>query len=134
MSVGRERLYDIWYNMQRRCYDPLCQYYPWYGGRGIEICFEWVENFDAFYDWATSNKYSDDLEIDRIDNDGDYAPYNCRWVTRQENCQNKSNNIKIEIDGVEYPTIMLLAKSFNVSPTTIYTRYKKGKRGYDLVK
>jgi len=71
--------------MKQRCYNPNNRSYKTYGGRGIKVCDEWRDNFMAFHDWAIANGYEEGLTIDRIDNDGDYEPNNCRWITLQEN-------------------------------------------------
>lgn len=95
-GMSGTRLYRTWYTIRRRCYEEKFKYYYNYGGRGIKVCDEWRNSFEAFRDWAFATGYSDDLFIDRIDNDGDYSPYNCRFVTRSVNTQNtrliKSNN------------------------------------------
>jgi hypothetical protein len=82
------RLYCIWTAMKSRCQNPKKLAYASYGGRGITVCDEW-QRFIPFMEWALTNGYRDDLECDRINNDGPYAPDNCRWVTRTENQRNK---------------------------------------------
>ena len=76
------RLYNIWRDIKRRTLNPKNKQYNDYGGRGITICDEWKNDVKSFYDWAMSNGYSDELSIDRIDNDGGYYPENCRWTTK----------------------------------------------------
>lgn len=79
------RLYNTWSAMRERCYAPRKQNYKYYGGRGITVCDEWKDDFKAFAEWAIANGYTDTLELDRIDTDGNYTPENCRWVTHMEN-------------------------------------------------
>lgn len=76
------RLYHIWINMKQRCYNSNTNDFKNYGERGIQVCAEWRGDFTAFERWAMNNGYSDSLTLDRIDNDGNYEPNNCRWVTR----------------------------------------------------
>lgn len=96
---SKERLYHVWIMMRVRCSNPDHTSYKHYGGRGILVCDEWQQDFATFRDWCLANNYRPDLEIDRIDNDGPYAPWNCRWVTRMENHQNKRGLRKVEAFG-----------------------------------
>lgn len=84
----KTRLYRIWLAMKERCLNPNTPSYKNYGGRGIKVCDEWLEYIN-FRDWAMNNGYRDDLQIDRIENNGDYEPNNCRFVTHTVNSQNR---------------------------------------------
>lgn len=77
------RLYRVWRNMLARCGNPKNLFYKDYGARGITICSEWTK-FEPFYSWAMANGYTDELTIDRLNNDKGYSPRNCRWATMQE--------------------------------------------------
>lgn len=90
-----QRLYGIWHGMKQRCYWKDYKQYKDYGGRGITICDEWKDNFEAFLEWALSNGYEEHLTIERINNDWNYCPENCRWATRAEQNRNKRNVRKV---------------------------------------
>lgn len=97
------RLYRIYNGMKNRCYNQKQQSYENYGGRGITICEEWLKSFTAFEGWSLSHGYADDLSIDRIDNNGDYSPKNCRWVTRTEQNENTRRNHLVTIGDRTQP-------------------------------
>ena len=97
------RLYTIWSKLKDRVLNPKDKQYNDYGGRGITICEEWLD-IQNFYDWAMKNEYSDELSIDRIDNDGNYCPNNCRWTTPTIQSRNRRirKNNKTGYKGVCY--------------------------------
>ena len=88
-NLSNTRLYNTWSLLKNRVLNPKDKQYNDYGGRGITICDEWKNDFKSFYDWAMKNEYSDELSIDRIDNDGNYCPENCRWTTRTIQARNQ---------------------------------------------
>ena len=71
--------------MEERCYNIKNKSFKNYGGKGIVICDEWLQDFNKFKEWALANGYEDNLTIDRINNNGNYEPSNCRWVTKSFN-------------------------------------------------
>lgn len=132
-SGKRHRLYTIYHDMKDRCFNKNSKIYKYYGGRGITVCEQWLNSLDDFKNWALENGYDDSLEIDRINNDGNYEPLNCRWVTRSQNCLNKGNNRLITINGITRP-ITLWANLSGVSRSAIEGRIKRGWDNKDLLK
>ncbi|MDZ7658033.1 hypothetical protein [Fodinibius sp.] len=97
-----KRLYKIWASMKQRCLNPNEKSYPYYGGRGIKVCDEWMD-FEPFMNWAYKNGYDDEKTIDRVDNDGNYEPSNCRWVGRSVQSLNSGSiNNSSGIKGVTW--------------------------------
>lgn len=107
------KIYAIWRGMLNRCENPKAKSFPDYGGRGIKVCPEWHDG-GTFIKWAENSGYAEGLEIDRIDNNGDYEPDNCRWIERLLNSNNKRNNKLIEHNG-ETKTLAEWARVYNVS-------------------
>lgn len=114
--------------MKLRCYNLNQVGYKNYGARGIKICDEWLDKdngFINFYNWATNNGYRDDLSIDRIDNNGDYEPNNCRWSTSKSQSNHKRNNKYITYRGQQH-TIAEWSDLTGLSYHLIWNRLKRG--------
>ncbi len=84
----RNRLRMIWRGVKHRCLEVGSKMFQYYGGRGINICQEWIDSFESFMEWSLANGYANNLEIDRINSDGNYEPTNCRWATRTQQMRN----------------------------------------------
>lgn len=125
MAIGDKRIKSILNGMKKRCYNKNHHKYKRYGGRGITVCDEWRTNTQSFVDWSMSNGYADDLTIDRIDNDGNYEPGNCRWVTKEEQNHNKSSNVFLTYKG-KTQDIKQWADELGVCYVTLWARYKNG--------
>lgn len=98
-KIVRKRLLKALAHMKERCYDKTDKRYDDWGGRGIKICDEWLHNKESFVNWAIENGYKKGLTIDRIDNNGNYCPENCRWVTILENNQNRRSSRYYTLNG-----------------------------------
>lgn len=120
-----KRLYTIWNSMKARCLNPNRKESKYYLLKGIRICEEWANDFLAFRDWALKNGYDETLTLDRIDNDGDYKPENCRWTTWTSQNNNTSKNKFISIDG-ETLTVAEWTRKMNFSRGLISSRLKRG--------
>lgn len=95
----KTRLYNIWLHMRERCHNPNFVHFDNYGDRGISVCEEWDESYEAFREWALSNGYKDNLTLERKDNDGDYCPDNCKWATPKEQANNRRSNRLLSFNG-----------------------------------
>lgn len=118
------RIYEIWQGLKGRCNNIHDTRYDRYGGRGIFVCEEWEHDFEAFYKWALSNGYKDSLTIDRIDNDGNYCPENCRWATVKEQCNNRETTIKITI-GNATKSLSEWCEIFELDYSTTIQKYHR---------
>lgn len=121
-------LFNVWQSMKNRCYNPKRKNYDRYGGRGIRVCQEWhaAENFIL---WALNSGYETGLQLDRIDNNKDYSPDNCRWVTAKQNSQNTRRNITLTIRGLTN-CVSEWSRIYNISSFTIYYWVKNKGKAY----
>ncbi len=119
-----EILFNKFQGMKNRCYDINHDNYYRYGGRGIKICDEWLNKPWKFQEWAYENGYQDGLSIDRINNDEDYCPENCRWVTLSENSKFQSTSIIININGIS-DTLHGWSIRLGFTPSHFYTILEK---------
>ena len=121
MASRKERIpeYTVWVLMRRRCGSPQDVCYDRYGGRGIKVCDRWA-SFKAFYE-DMGPRPTPDHQIDRIDNEGPYSPENCRWASRVEQCNNRSDNRLITYRG-ETKTLMEWSRATGIKPHTIAAR------------
>jgi hypothetical protein len=115
-----KRLHGIWNMMIYRCESPKSPAYHHYGGRNISVCEEWHDPL-VFYKWAKSNGYKDNLSIDRINNDGDYEPNNCRWATMSQQANNTRKNHILTLNG-KTDTLTNHCRRLKVSVSVIYQR------------
>jgi hypothetical protein len=120
------KLYRVWCSMKERCNNPNNKSYSRYGGRGITICEDWMLSFEKFNEWAINNGYSENLTIDRKNNNGNYEPSNCRWITISEQNRNYSRNHLITYKG-QTKCLSDWADSFGINRTTVAFRLKQGK-------
>lgn len=119
IGKNKVKIYGVWNEMCRRCNAPTCTSYNRYGARGITVCDDWL-SYDNFYEWAMANGYKEGLTIDRVNNNGNYEPSNCRWVTQAE--QNRNTRRNVYIDG---KCISQIADEAGINATTVLCRYYK---------
>ena len=124
-GLCKSRIYNIYICMKERCCNPKSKSYKNYGLRGIDICEEWKQDFMSFYNWAIANGYSEELTIDRIDNNKGYAPDNCRWVNKYIQNNNTRRNRKIHCFG-ETHTVSEWTMITGINRNTINSRLNKG--------
>lgn len=129
-----EHLYEVWCSIKQRCLNPNNPRYARYGGRGITVCDEWLNDYPAFRKWAMENGYEDNgkLSIDRIDNDGNYEPSNCRWADNLTQANNKSSNVLITYNG-KTQTLREWSEETGIHMDNLYYRYRAGKTPKEIL-
>ena len=128
----RTEEYKVWSGMKQRCYNNQSESYPYYGGRGINICDKWLNSFENFIK-DMGKRPGKNYSIERIDNNGNYEPGNCRWATIKEQGNNKRNNINIEYKG-KIKTIGEWADEFGFNRDTLLQRFKKNNNFEEIIK
>lgn len=117
------KIYYRWSDMRRRCNNPNHKCYKDYGGRGIKVCEEWNSSFESFLEWAQSTGYDESLTLDRIDNNGNYEPDNCRWISMVEQANNRRSSHYLEYQGKKM-TITQWAEYIGIADGVIWNRLK----------
>ena len=129
---SKTRLYRIWSNLKNRVL-PNSAKSKYYFDRGIGLCEEWKNSFESFRDWSINNGYNDKLTLDRIDNDGNYCPNNCRWVDMKTQANNRSNNIIVYADKESIP-FSEICRVLNIDYKTAYGKVVRHLAKKDNVK
>ena len=131
-DLYRKPEYRAWVAIKRRCYNKFFLQYSGYGGRGIKVCERWLNSFESFYkDMGPrpSSKHS----LDRVDNDGNYEPSNCRWATSSQQALNRRSTVWINVDG-QMMSVTKAAEFYGVNRYTVYMRRRRGLSGMALFK
>ena len=131
--MSKTRIYQEWQGIKSRCLYVNNGCYERYGGRGIKICEEWTKSFESFRDWSFKNGYSEILTIDRINNDGNYEPNNCRWVDNKTQCNNRRSNVVINYKGKDL-TMMQVSEVTGIDYKLLISRYARGDRNERLLR
>ena len=120
----KEPWYGSYHSMMDRCYRKTAKNYPFYGGRGIEVCPEW-HNIENFEKWAMQSGFQKGMSLDRINVNGDYSPDNCKWATPAEQANNRRNTIYLEYNGEKH-TISEWAEKLGINRSTLNNRICRG--------
>lgn len=130
-----KRIYRIWSHMKTRCFNSNDDHFKDYGGRGITMCDEWKDSFQAFYDYVSQLPHygEEGYSIDRINNDGNYEPGNVKWSTAYEQTNNRRNTIIVEF-GSKNHTLAEWSKITGICYQTLFARYKAGKTSEEILK
>lgn len=125
MTETSKKLKKVFVHMKERCYNPNDKRYEDWGGRGIQICDEWLSDPEAFVRWSIENGYDEGLTIDRVDNNGNYCPENCRWVTKAENNQNRRSSRYYTYKG-KTQNLQKWCDEYNASRSMVNKRLQLG--------
>lgn len=129
-DIEYPKLYRVWKSLKERCYLESYIRANRYSKRGIKVCDEWINNYNNFKNWALVNGYDSNLRIDRIDNNGDYQPNNCRFVTNKDNCNNREITFKVNYNG-ENIAFMTLMNKLGINERHYPAIKSRIKRGWD---
>lgn len=129
-GLANSRIYGIWCDIKTRCKNPKHIRHNYYYDKGINICDEWTNNFENFYNWALENGYKESLSIDRIDVNGNYCPENCRWVNNKIQSNNKTNNHNITVNGITHT----ISEWCDIKQMNYHTFYSRLNRGWNIEK
>lgn len=122
-GMSKSPLFGVWWAMISRCENENNASYKNYGGRGISVCDEWHDS-STFFEWALDNGYKRGLSIERVDVNKGYEPNNCKWITKEEQARNKTNNLMIEI-GETTKCLAQWCEEYGIEYSTAYQRIKK---------
>lgn len=136
---SKTKLYRVWKTMRGRCNDPTRPHFERYGGRGIKVCQEWQNDYSCFKKWAMEHGYHEGLTIDRIDNNGNYEPENCRWITKKQQAFNRHDTLFFHFNGEVLTTVDLYDR-YHIHIQSLIVWRKKGilskklkeRTGYDV--
>ncbi len=125
-NLSNSRLYKILHGMKTRCFNKDVDAYKNYGGRGITICQEWLDDFMNFYNWAINNGYKKKLTLERNDVNGNYCPENCSWIPKAEQSLNTRANKWVEYKGKLVRVVDIANEQTTLPPRTVRSRINNG--------
>ena len=134
-GMRHNKIYSIWCGIKKRCLNPKSNFYKDYGGRGISICEEWRDDFQAFYDYVSKLEHfgEEGYTLDRINNNGNYEPNNLRWADIKTQCRNRRNNIFVDYQDNKI-SLVELSELCGIPYKTLHFRYKHGDSGERLIR
>lgn len=117
-------LHYLWSRMKQRCYNPKINRFEDYGGRGISVCEEWRDSYEAFREWAVNNGYREGLSIERNNVNGNYTPENCSWIESKEQANNRRSTVWVEYQG-ERLNLKQWSDKLGINYGTLNSRYNR---------